>query len=483
MGGPDVSIKDADFGVQIGIGFLGRVVMALVAFAGSIVLARALGPAGYGAFYLLMAVVQFLDNPVTGWATACRKRLTETDFPPGEAVGSTILGVVTASAVVFAVAWLASPYITSYTGARDTWLYLGVLFATVVSFRASIEVLKATKRFGVSTWVEASRDTLRVAVQITLILSGFGVAGMVGGMALANFALAPVVLYLVGTAPAIPSRVALRDIWQFAKSSIPTGFVGTAQQRMDVILLGLLVGTEMVGNYEIALKMTIPAMFVAGVAQDGLMGRISDLRSRGESFVTDVQSNLAYASIVGVPLFFGAFVLARPVVVTIYSNQFAGAAPFLVGLALFRLLRTQKAILVSTINGLDRPDLNLKISTVVFAINLTLGVALLYVIGPIGVVVATVVSELLGYGIRGYIVRSLVPAVSLLPRPLLEQLLSGAVMGTLVYAGREMLPLATWPYVALLVGLGCVCYFAVLLTLSTPLRATVLAVAEDAGFR
>jgi O-antigen/teichoic acid export membrane protein len=61
-----VGIGDVDFGVQVGIGLVGRVVAAVVAFVGSIVLARALGPGDYGVFCLLLAVVAFLDNPVTG---------------------------------------------------------------------------------------------------------------------------------------------------------------------------------------------------------------------------------------------------------------------------------------------------------------------------------------------------------------------------------------------------------------------------------
>lgn len=469
--------------MQVGIGVVGRVVTALVAFLGSILLARVLGPEAYGTFYLLMAIVAFLDNPVTGWATACRKRLTETGFPSGEAIGSTLVSIVLSSLGVFVVAWLASPFIQGFTGSSNGWLLLSVLFVGMVAYHTSNEVLKSTGKFGASTWIEASRDTIRVPAQAALVLVGFGVAGMVGGMILANLVVAPVVLYLIGIRPRLPSWGAVRDIWSYARFSIPGGIVGTAQQRIDHILLGFLVGPAVVGNYEVALKLTIPAMFVAGVAQSGLMGRISNLRSRGEDFSTDVQNNLAYASMLGIPLFFGALTMAEPVVVTLYSNQYAAAAPFLVGLALFRLFRTQKAILVSTINGLDKPDLNLRVSTVVFAINLVLGVGLLFAIGPIGVVIATVVSEVIAYGVRAYFVRSLVPSVRLVPRPLLEQITSGVVMAAVVFAARLTLPLATWPYVALVVGLGVVTYFATLMSISHPFRATVLAVAEDAGIR
>jgi O-antigen/teichoic acid export membrane protein len=304
---------------------------------------------------------------------------------------------------------------------------------------------------------------------------------MVGGMMLANLLIAPVVVYAVGVRPRLPSRDAVGTIWTYARYSIPNGIVGTAQQRMDRILLGFLASTAVLGNYEVALKLTLPAMFVAGIAQDGLMSRISNRRSRDESFATDIQNNLANASVFGIPLFFGALTLGGPVVVTLYSNQYSDAVPFFAGLALFRLLRTQKSILTGVLNGLNRPELNFRISLGVFSFNLIAGVALLFAIGPIGVVIATVVSEVFAYGVRGYMVRSLVPSVRLFPRLLIEQVLSGAVMAVIVYAARLALPLATWPYVFAVVGLGGVTYFAVLTAISHSFRATVVAVARDAG--
>lgn len=476
-----MGIGDAKFGVQVGIGVVGRAVAYVIAFFGSILLARVLGPNEYGIFYLMLSIVSFLDNPVTGWAEGCRKRFTEDGFPSDEALGSALLAIIVASVALTVFAWLFSPFIQGFTGLADGWLLLAALYVGVVTYQTSDEILKGTEYFGTSPWVQSGRDMMRVIGQAALVLAGFGIAGMVGGMVLANLLIAPVVVYAVGVRPRLPSRDAVGTIWTYARYSIPSGIVGTAQQRMDRILLGFLASTAVLGNYEVALKLTLPAMFVAGIAQDGLMSRISNRQSRDESFAADIQNNLANASVFGIPLFFGALTIGGPVVVTLYSNQYSDAVPFFAGLALFRLLRTQKSILTAVLNGLNRPELNFRISLGVFSFNLVAGVALLFVIGPIGVVVATVVSEVFAYGIRGYVVRSLVPSVRLFPRLLIEQVLSGAVMAVTVYAARLALPLATWPYVFAVVGLGGVTYFAVLTTISHSFRATVVAVARDAG--
>lgn len=478
-----LSIGDSDFGLQVGIGFFGKVATVIVAFLGSIFLARVLGPHGYGTFYLILAVVAVLDNPVTGWARACRKRFTEVDFPRDEAIGSVLIGIGLVSTAIFVIAFLSSPLITRYTGNPEGWFLLSLLFIGKASFSSSLQMLNGTGRFGSSSWVVAGRDVLRVLLQASFVVIGLGVAGMIWGMSLASLLLTPVLLYLIGISPSIPSKQSMKEVWTFARSSIPLGVVGTAKGRMDVILLGVLASTSSVGNYEIALKMTMPAIFLASVAGSGLVGRVSDLQSRDEPIASDIRNNLGYASIVAIPLFFGALTIGTPVVVTVYGSQFAEAGSYIAGLALYRLISSQRRILGATINGLDRPELNLRVSTFVFALNVAIGVALFYIVGPIGVVVATVVSAAVGYVLRAYFVRSLLPTVTLVPWPLVHQFASGLLMGVTVFGVRELRPLRGWMAVLTIVGLGVVVYFTALTLFSPPFRKTVRGVAKDAGIQ
>lgn len=475
-----MSIGDTKFGVQLGIGVLGRVATMAVAFAGAIVLARELGPDGYGAFYLLLALVSFLDNPVTGWANACRKRFTEEGFPTEQAVGSVLIGVAVGAVAVAVVAVALAPLVVQFTEQPNGPLLLVALFGGVATYLGTLELLKASRNFGASNWMMAGRDVVRVVAQISLVLAGWGVTGMVAGMVAANLFVAPVAIVLLGVRPALPTRETLAQVWTFARSSIPNGVVGTAQNRMDVLLLGALAGTGVVGNYEAAMRITMPAMFVAGVASGGLMGRVSNRRSKGESVGVDVQNNLSYASLVAVPLFFGALTVGTPVIITVFSNQYADAGAFIAGLALFHLFRSQKAILVATLDGFDRPELNLRVSTGVFLLNVVLGVGFFFSFGPVGVVAATIVSEAVGYAARARLVHRLIPSVQLLPQPLHDQLTAGVIMAVVVLALREVISLGHWEAVGGIVAVGGAAYFAALVAISEPFRATVRAVARDA---
>jgi O-antigen/teichoic acid export membrane protein len=474
-----MSIKDANFGLQVGVGFVGRVVTMVVAFLGSIVLARELGPANYGSFYLLVTVVMLLDNPVTGWCVACQKRYAEADSSSEEILGAALGGVAVGTIGFTVLALLASGPLRAFADVTNAGVLAGVLFAGSVTFSAMTGILRATSRFGEASWMNALRDVLRVPGQIALVLAGFGVAGMVSGIALANVVVALFGFYVIGVRPTTPSRGTVHDVWSFARSSIPNNLLGRALDRMDTALLGLLATTAVVGYYEVAFKMTMPAMFVAGVASSGLMARVSNRDSRDLSIDEEIERTLGFGSIVAVPLFFGALTLGEPVVVTAYSSQFEGAGAFIAGLALFHLVRSQKALLTSSLNGLTRPDLNLRVSVVVFTVNLALGVGLFFSIGPIGIVVATVLSEAIAYALTAFYVRSMVESLHLVPGPLRHQVVSGGLMGIGVYAVRHLVGLPTWWSVPLLVGAGGTAYVAVLWGISEPFRATVRGVLGD----
>jgi len=110
-----MSAGEADFGLEISRGVLAKFAMAAIGFAGSVVFARVLGPSGYGAFYILVTLVNILDNPVTGWGVACKKRITETGFSTSEALGSGLLG-----AVILPLVILPSPTWSISTPASTT---------------------------------------------------------------------------------------------------------------------------------------------------------------------------------------------------------------------------------------------------------------------------------------------------------------------------------------------------------------------------
>ena len=344
-------------------------------------------------------------------------------------------------------------------------MFVALLVSTTlyVTVRALVE---ARGFVGLAMWTNTARNATAVPLQIVLAIPlglGLGAAGMAYGYALGTLLVVPVVAYYARVWITTPSVETLRSLWSYAKYSIPSGFVGKVYSRFDLILLGVLIGPAAVANYEIAFRISMPATFISITAASVLMAKVSHSATSGESIKDDIVSTLSYASLLSVPIFFGAVVIADDLVVVLYGGAYAEAGLFLVGLAFYRILRSQTSPLKNVVNGLDRPDYNLRLSTVVLAINIVLGIAFVFEIGAIGIVIATVIAEAIRYLGLIWFLRQSNPGISLFPRPLQAQIGAGFLMCLFVFAFVETVPFDRTVTTGFAVFSGALVYAAFLL--------------------
>jgi len=477
-----MSAGEADFGVEISKGVIAKFAMAAIGFAGAVIFARDLGPDGYGAFYVVLTLVNVLDNPITGWGVACKKRISETGFPTNEALGSGLIGAVVLPLTILPAVYVANRLVGP-NGLSELLFPFSVLFVVLGFFKVTNRVLSARSNFSSAEWADTLRSLFTTPLQLVfVVLLGFGAAGMIYGVTVATALTVPYVLYRIGIKPASPSRESLSSIASYAKFSIPNGFIGTTKSRMDILLLWALISRSAVGKYQVSMQLTMAGTFIGGVASMGLMARVSEYWSQNDSaaIVNDVRNSVGYASILAIPIFFGAAAMPNDLLVTVFGSEYSGIGSVLVGLALFRAIAQQSSQLKSTIAGLDRPDINTRIGFLVLVLNVGLGYVLLLEYGIVGVVVATVISEIVQYTILAYTIKQQLPEVPLFARPLQHQLLVGAVMYLLVDRLHTMTGVSWWGELLVLIGVGGLVYFTGLTAISESFRATVRGVLSDA---
>lgn len=158
---------------------------------------------------------------------------------------------------------------------------------------------------------------------------------------------------------------------------------------------------------------------------------------------------------------------------TFFSSEYAAAAPLLVGIALYRIVRSQSGPLIQVMNGLDRPDVNMQLAPVALAVNLVLGVVLVRQFNAFGVVLATIVAETIRYTTLAYLLKKELPDLTLIPRTVLEQVGVGVVMFALVSATATQLTVRSWLDLGVLLGIGATVYGTLLLLVSQQLRYTI----------
>lgn len=453
--------------------------MAAIGFLGTIVFARVLGPTGFGGYYLLFSLVKIADRAVNGWGTAVKKRYSEADAPSGELIGSQGLFTLVWMALAIAVAIVTSSWLVSYTGLPEAPVLFVVLLLAVTLFEPLDLIVQARGRVGASMWTDTLRSLLTFPLQLGLIVLGFGAAGMAYGLAAATFLTVPVLWYFIWTRPVAPTRETVGTLWSYARYSIPNSFLGQAYDRFDIILLGYLLAPAAAGHYEVALKLTVPATFVTMAASSGLMARVSHQHSKGEELGTDISNTLSFTSIIAIPMFFGAVAMPEQLVVTLFGPDYAAAATLLIGLALYQIAKTQAGVLTSVIYGIDRPDINTRISAVTLGINVVLGVALTLTYGAIGVVIATAIAETLRYVCSAVVIKRRLSSVVLFPRTLAEQFAAGVVMFAVIVPVERAVAVDQWYHLLAIIALGAAVYSVTLAVISRKLRVTIKGVVRS----
>ncbi|PSQ45511.1 polysaccharide biosynthesis protein [Halobacteriales archaeon SW_7_68_16] len=471
---------DIDIGWETVKGLVAKFIMAGTGFAGVVVFTRTVGKGDFGGVYLLLSLVMIAIDPIRGFGQAVRKRWSETDAREREILGAALLASGGATLIVAIVVRLARGPLADYTGLPGSWLLFVALFASLGVFVPFQQAIGAMGHPSKQTWNDALRSLVTLPAQVGLILAGLGALGIGYGLALATAIAGGVGAIIVRRRPALPGREAVRSLYEYGRYSSLNALIGKAYGSLDVLLLGFLLGTTPVANYETALRLTIPATFVPAVVSTALMPKVSNVIDRGGQFAEDVTNSLAYASILAVPIFFGSLALPRQLTVTAFGPEYAEAGPYLVGLALYQVVSSQVSIHFQTLSGMDLPEVGLRFNGVTLAFNVGVGVALAVTYGPLGVVVATVLAETLRCGLMARAVASRVDGVRVLPRPLWMQIVAGIVMYAAVSIAADAVVIASWFDLGIVVGIGAAVYGAVLIVVSPQTRLTVRSVYRDA---
>ena len=469
---------NVSFGLETLKGVAAKLAMYGFGFVATAYFARELGPATFGGFFLLLSVVQFANRIPHGIGGACQKRLAETDTSNEELLGLT-LGVTAGCGLLAALAAFAGrTQLAAYTGVSNA-ASLGVALFVAISLFLPLQFLLAGKgRFGVTNWIDLLREIVKTGLQFGLVALGFGVTGMATGFVVATLLTVPVILFFLGVRPSLPSRDTAAYVWEYAKYNVPSNVVGKAYTRFDIFLLGAIGLTAGVGYYEVALSLTGLATLISGVVMDGLISKTSNLSSRGRSIAASVTATISYTSVIAVPMLVLVAFLGEPIVRTVYGAEYLAAVPFLLGIAAYRVVQTQREPLDSAVKGMGRPDAVFRISTVTVAVNFVLGIALVLTVGALGVVVATIVAETVRCLLLHRALRENGEVVPVLPAPLRAQFRSALAMAAAMAALTVFLPDAVAHRLVVTGGLGVTTYLTAFLAQDAVARGSI----ADAAF-
>ncbi|MFC6716695.1 oligosaccharide flippase family protein [Natrialbaceae archaeon GCM10025810] len=465
---------DVNLGWEVLSGTTARIILTIFGFVGTVVFSRSLGPTGFGGYTLLLAIVTIAIRPVDGYSEAAKKRFSEDvdEVTRGKILSSQFVLIVASTIVAYVAVSLLDTHLVSYTEVDNAPKFFIILFLTTGVFTLLIDVADARGKVGVTNWLNTLKKILLVIFQLLLVLSGFGISGMVLGDALGSIAVFPFLLYVIGVKPRWPSWNIFQNLWSYAKYSIPNSFLVNVYSKLDIFILGAILSPDAAAYYEVAYRMASPASLMSYVIGAALMARVSTIRSHGKNETNDVRNALAFSSLIAFPMFFGALALSNKIVVTVYGSEYQQAGMLLLGLSVYQIIQSQTVTLLAAVRGLDRPDMITGISTVALGLNIILGIALTQHIGPIGVVIATILAEALRYvGLVVFVSRS-IPFSTLFPKQIGEQFVSALIMFASIMLVLQLISVQSWISLGAIIGFGATVYFGTLVGISASFRLT-----------
>ena len=393
--------------------FGGRWVQVLLGLIGSVVSARALGPAELGRFGLIIAVIMVFgtlaDAGLTYSAIRLIARGAEQDLQRAQTVARSYFFLRVLTGVTVALVGIPLSWPLAWAlGYPDLVPFLQLSFLTL--FSLSLSSYPGTILIGLSKFKEYG-----VAGVLNAVITVAGILGLyfAGVLSLGTLIAWNVILPLVSSIPAwllmpkewlpwrLPSisdpRLSVevrRELVNFAKW-IGVSLVGTVVVTQgDILLLGKLTTPAVVGVYSVALALASRLDTLNQSLFTVMMPRAS--RLEGGTDMRQYWKRVAIGSLALAGALALAAVVAQPVIVLLYGDRYVASAGLffaLLGVVLFDLATSSLFLLVFPLN---RPRLLAAADWLRVGVLGTVGWLLIPVYGAFGAVVARFLARVIG---------------------------------------------------------------------------------------
>lgn len=362
----------------------GQVALSFVTF---LVLAWLLQPKDFGLVALAGVFVFFLNYlGQQGFPDAIVQRPNleaghfDAAFWSGMAVSLALMGVCWAAA-----GWLGAQFEEPGLGVVLPWLALAVPLNALAGVPSGI--LRKALRFRDLALCSLGGRMAGAAVAITLALSGYGVWSLVGQQLVGTAGLALAVSATAGWRPRLrASTQHLRDLWRFGLRVSSSQIVIAMSEQALSFLIGMLLGTVVLGYFTIAWRMV--EIFRSLIA--------SALYNVGFSVFSRLQSDVValrrawlpatrISCLVGFPIGVGLAILAPQIVAILFGGKWAPSVPIAQLLALGMLTGFHGMFLTALYRAVGHAGWVLWLATVQLLVG-TVGVVLL---APWGILAIT----------------------------------------------------------------------------------------------
>jgi PST family polysaccharide transporter len=310
------------------------IVARLLGFASLLVLARLLVPADFGVVAAILVLLGFIE--LAGDAGMKASVVYEQEHGISRRVQTAFTVSLLASIVLAAAGVLLAPLIAGFFRMEDhVGLFRLASLSVLVTGLGNVQdgLLQRDLLFRRRLVAETMRAGVRAGVSIGLALAGLEAAALVWGMLAGSVAWTLLLTFMTGIRPSFAlDREAVRSMGAYGGSSAALAMIVAVVTRLDVILIGRMLGERALGLYSVAFR--VPELAIQAVAwqlSTVAFPALSRKRVDDEAGLQAATLRLVrIQALYVVPVTVALSVLATPLVLVLFGPKWIDAASILV---------------------------------------------------------------------------------------------------------------------------------------------------------
>lgn len=235
----------------------------------------------------------------------------------------------------------------------------------------------------------------------------------------------------------------------------------TVEHRLVTIILAL-VNPAIAGIYGAVIRTTKPALYVPSSLSQTLFIETSFRKSKDESISDKIPMATKYASVLSIPMLFGAIGFSTDILSVLYSGEFSEGGPILISMSIAVIMRSQSYILSGYLYGSDMAKSVTKSTAINFVASISILLVGIQLIGLDALLISLVVSRFLHLIYLYRTVKSICEFS--LNKDTIYQFIASALMLAMIYGQKTLFNMDSY-VVVVFVSINAVLYFAFLMIL------------------
>jgi O-antigen/teichoic acid export membrane protein len=374
---------------------VGRIAGLVLGVLTSAILARYLGPEGYGAYAFVFAYLGFFAPIIWLGIDPIVVRILAAEERSGEGILGSALGLKLVLAV--GTALVAAAIVPLVVEPELRWLTVLAAPLLVASALGSPGLIfTANLRMEFRTLADVGAGGLLLVAVTGVTFASLGLGAVIAGHMLSALAGAGLVTLFARRFVRVRPRADLGAWAALIRQGFPLGVAGLFHQlyyRADIVLLTQLKGIEVVGPYSIAYGLFDQGVVLFSFLAGSLFPVMVRARARGSDLGRMIQFGFVAALVTAAAGVGCAWLLGGVVIEALYGPAFLAALPSLAYLTMAYPFVFSSYVLSHALVTLGRHSPLWAVNGVALLVNVALNFALIGPLGAEGSALATVATE------------------------------------------------------------------------------------------